>query len=68
MTRIVLDPNLGGSDEVYEALVGLTDGLDEVESLQAQARLILILVNHLGDRDTVLEAIGLARRPPPARG
>lgn len=64
MSRLNLKPNLGGADEVYEALVELTDGLDEVESLRAQARLILLLVNHVGDSETVLQAIRLARRPP----
>ncbi|MBP7003468.1 DUF2783 domain-containing protein [Amaricoccus sp.] len=60
--RLNLQPNLGGADEVYEALVGLTDGLDETACLRAQARLILILINHVGDRETVLQAIRLARR------
>lgn len=64
MSRLTLKPNLGGADEVYEALVELTEGLDEVESLRAQARLILLLVNHVGDSETVLQAIRLARRRP----
>ncbi|MBP7240897.1 DUF2783 domain-containing protein [Amaricoccus sp.] len=58
-----LAPNLTGADDVYEALVDLTDGLDETASLRAQARLILILINHLNDRETVLQAIRVARRP-----
>jgi hypothetical protein len=62
MSRLNVQPNLNGFDEVYEELVGLTEGMDETESLRAQARLILILVNHLGDRETVLQAIRLARR------
>lgn len=61
MPGLILEPNLDGADEVYEALVALTAGLDEVASLRAQAKLIVILANHVGDREVLLQAIRLAR-------
>ena len=48
-------------DEVYETLIHMHDGLDDAQSQVVNARLILILANHIGDRDILGEAIALAR-------
>lgn len=62
MAELITTANLAGHDDIYEALVNLTSGLDEAESLKVQAKLILALANHIGDREVVLQAIALARR------
>jgi hypothetical protein len=61
MTGLITTPNLAGVDEIYEKLVGLHDGLTEAESLKVWAKLVVTLVNHIGDRAIVEQAIALAR-------
>jgi hypothetical protein len=56
-----LDPNLAAPDDVYEALVSAHDGLTEAESAALNARLILLLMNHVGDADVIREAIEAAK-------
>jgi hypothetical protein len=58
---LITTPNVTGPDEVYEWLIDLHDGLSQAESHRINARHILLLVNHIGDRETVGEAIALAR-------
>ncbi len=63
---LITTPNLTRPDETYARLIATHDGLDEAESHALNARLILILMNHIGD-DTVLRAaMQLARNPKPA--
>ncbi|UZW60704.1 DUF2783 domain-containing protein [Lysobacter enzymogenes] len=62
MSALNLQPNLARADEVYQRLIELHRGLDEAASRRADARLVLILINHIGDADTVLEAIDVAGR------
>lgn len=62
MTRhLVTTPNLTGEDDLYQALVTLTDA-DTGLSLRRQARLILLLANHIGDARVIHEAIAAAAR------
>lgn len=61
MTGLNTQPNIARPDDLYEALIGLTQGIDETASLKTQAKLILLLANHIGDAGIVGEAIGLAR-------
>ena len=57
------DANLTRPDDAYARLIAAHDGLSEAESHAMNARLILILMNHIGD-ETVLEAaLRLARDP-----
>jgi len=58
--RLITKPNLPDADGVYERLIALHEGRDEADSRRVNARLILTLINHIGDRDVVLEAIALA--------
>lgn len=55
-------PRLAQPDEVYAALVALHDGLSESESRLVDAKLILLLANHIGDAAVLAEAMALARR------
>lgn len=61
MSRLITTPNLEGVDELYARLIGMHEGLTAEENLRANARLILILANHIGDRQLVEEAVDLAR-------
>ncbi|MEJ7927592.1 DUF2783 domain-containing protein [Sphingobium sp. AN641] len=51
-----------GLDDFYAALIALYDGLDEQESAVLNAKLILILANHIGNGAVLAEALDLARR------
>ena len=52
----------GRGDDFYEALIRAHAGLSEAESHALNARLVLILANHVGDLEVIREAIALARR------
>ena len=54
-------PNITNCDDVYEALIEAHSGLSAQESEKLNARLILLLLNHIGDREVILEALGKAR-------
>lgn len=55
-------PNLPDPDGFYADLIALHDGRDETESHALNARLVLILANHIGDRQVLAEAMALAAR------
>ena len=52
----------GKGDDFYEALIRAHEGLSEGESDTLNARLVLILANHIGDLGVLEQALALARR------
>ncbi|SDU43477.1 DUF2783 domain-containing protein [Stappia sp. ES.058] len=61
---LTLEPNLKDPDGFYAELLAAHEGLNREESEALNARLILILTNHIGDRDVVRAALAAAK---PAR-
>ena len=58
---LVTKPNIADADGFYAKLLASHRGLTEAQSHALNARLVLILANHVGD-DKVLEtALALAR-------
>ena len=53
-------PNIPDPDGFYAELIGAHDALTEEESAALNARLILLLANHIGDRDVLTEALRAA--------
>ena len=49
-------------DDFYEALIAAHRDLSDEESERLNARLILLLCNHIGDIAVLREALALARR------
>ena len=49
-------------DDFYEALIEMHQGLSDEDSEAVNARLILLLANHIGDIAVLREALALARR------
>ncbi len=49
--------NLARPDEVYNAIIDAHKGLDEAAARAFDARLILLLVNHIGDEAVIREAL-----------
>ena len=61
-----LEPNIPDPDGFYAELLAVHDGLSEAESHALNARLILILANHIGERSVLSEALSAAKRKGPA--
>jgi hypothetical protein len=59
--QIVTSPNLEDPDRFYAAFVAAHQGLSDEQSELLNARLVLILANHIGDPDVLHEALALAR-------
>ena len=56
------DFNLGrDGDDLYALLLSAHEGLDAGESRRLDARLVLILMNHIGDAAVIREAIAAAK-------
>jgi 3-(3-hydroxy-phenyl)propionate hydroxylase len=64
--RLVTAPNIDAPDDFYAALSDLYRDLDDAESAKANAKLVLLLANHIGDSAVLMEAIDLARPQDPA--
>lgn len=54
-------PNIADADGFYAKLLAAHRGLSEVQSHALNARLVLILSNHIGDADVLEAALALAR-------
>jgi hypothetical protein len=61
MARLKIDTNLAAPDDFYAALIELHRGLSEEQSELVNAKLILLLANHVGDMEAVREAMQRAR-------
>ena len=58
---LITTPNLTKPDDSYARLIATHDGLTEAESHAVNARMILILMNHIGDDAVLAEALDKAR-------
>jgi Protein of unknown function (DUF2783) len=54
--------NFSKPDDAFRAIVEAHRGLNDEQSADLDAALVLILANHIGDLDVLREAIELARR------
>ncbi len=61
MSALDLENRITDPDAMYAALVAAHDGLTPEESAALNARLVLLLVNQIGDRRVVEDALKLAR-------
>lgn len=50
-------PNIAGADDFYAELLALHEGRSKAESDAINARLILLLANHIGDRLVLSDAM-----------
>jgi len=56
------EPNMASPDEFYEALLSVHQDLSPEQSRQVDARLILLLSNHIGDLSVLRQAMARARQ------
>jgi hypothetical protein len=62
MSKLRTDPAPGNPDDLYEALIDARRDLDEAQAAELDAKLVLLLANHIGDLDTIREAIAAAKK------
>jgi hypothetical protein len=60
-TVLNTEPNIASPDDFYEALINVHRDLTPEQSALLNAKLILVLANHVGDLDVLREAMTKAR-------
>ncbi len=60
MAQLRTEPNIKDPDEFYAELIGAHEHLAKSESDAFNARLVLLLANHIGDRETLSQALKAA--------
>ncbi|WP_256856529.1 DUF2783 domain-containing protein [Variovorax sp. KK3] len=60
-THLILTPHLDAPDDFYEALLDAHQGLSIKDSHAFNARLVLVLANHIGSLPVLREALAAAR-------
>jgi hypothetical protein len=61
MNALILEPHLARADDFYQALIDAHRDLSDDESAALNARLILLLANHIGDFEVLSAALAEAR-------
>ncbi|MEM6463785.1 MAG: DUF2783 domain-containing protein [Pseudomonadota bacterium] len=64
MTHLNTHTNIASPDDFYADLLAAHEGLSKAESDAFNARLILLLANHIGERATLTEALEAAKARP----
>jgi len=59
--QLKLDPNIPDPDGFYDELLRAHEGLSKQQSDAFNARLILVLANHIGDREILTRAFAAAK-------
>ncbi len=62
MSELKTESGFVNPDAAYEALVDAHRGLPDADSAALNARLVLILANHIGDLDVLKAALALAKK------
>jgi uncharacterized protein DUF2783 len=60
-SRLNIEPNIAAPDDFYEALIDMHRDLTPQQSQLVNAKLILLLANHVGDLAVLREAMAHAR-------
>lgn len=58
---LVTTTNFSAPDDFYEALIDAHRDLDDARSQELNAKLVLLLANHIGDNTVLREALDAAR-------
>ena len=61
MAHLNTEPNLASPDDFYERLIDMHRDLSEADSARVNAKLILLLANHIGDAEVLDAAMRIAR-------
>ncbi|MGX9351500.1 DUF2783 domain-containing protein [Shimia sp. W99] len=58
--QLTLTPNIDGADDFYAELLAAHEGLAKDQSDALNARLVLVLANHIGNRAVLSQALEAA--------
>lgn len=58
--QLILTPNIDGGDDFYAELLTTHEGLSRADSDALNARLVLVLANHVGNRAILTQALAAA--------
>ncbi len=58
---LITDPHIAAPDDFYEALIDMHRDLSPADSERVNAKLILLLANHIGDLGVLRDAMAAAR-------
>ena len=61
MATLKTEPNIPSPDDFYERLIATHHGLSDQESALVNAKLVLLLANHIGDPGVLVQAMTAAR-------
>ena len=61
MSDLILTSNIDGADDFYAEPLATHEGLETGDSHALNARLVLILANHIGDREVLSQALRAAK-------
>ena len=59
--NLITSPHLDAPDDFYEALIDSHRGLSTAQSHALNARLVLLLANHVGELGVLKQALSAAR-------
>ncbi len=65
---LITSPHLESADDFYEALIEAHHDMTAEASHAFNARLVLILANHIGSQDVLRQALAAARGEPTRQG
>lgn len=60
MLQLITTPNIADPDGFYSELLSVHEGRPKDDSEALNARLVLILANHIGDREILRQALRAA--------
>jgi hypothetical protein len=64
MANLNTAPNIPDTDGFYAELLAAHEGFDLEQTHAMNARLVLLLANHIGDREVLRQALAAARKAP----
>lgn len=68
MPVLCTEPNIAAPDDFYEQLIALHRDLTHAQSELVNAKLVLLLANHIGDTAVLRAALAAARQDVAAPG
>jgi len=60
MSELITTPNIADADDFYAELLAAHEGLSDADSNALNARFLLTLSNHIGDRAVLTDALVVA--------
>jgi hypothetical protein len=65
--KLCTEPRIPNPDDFYAGLIALHEGLSSGESNDLNCKLILLMANHIGDREVLFEVLDVMRNYRPQK-